>query len=127
MGTKRNLKWGITLLLVSSLVILYITYNPNVNIYFPKCPFLLLTGFKCAGCGSQRAIHFLLNFDIYHAIKENVILVLSIPYIMTGLVLDTLHISSDNILKWRKTLFGQKAIYIVLSVIIAFWIIRNIT
>jgi hypothetical protein len=107
-------------------VILYKTYNPYGNIYFPKCPFRELTGLKCPGCGSQRAIHYLLNFDILNAIKENVIFVLSIPYILTGLVFDTLKKPNEKVLKWRKVLFGQKAIFLILTVIIAFWILRNI-
>jgi hypothetical protein len=126
-GFSKVLKWGIAIILVTILAILYRTYNPSGIIYFPKCPFKELTGLKCPGCGSQRAVHYLLNFDIYNATKENTILVLSIPYILTGLVFDLLKRPSERILKWRKRLFGQKAIFIILTIIIAFWILRNIT
>jgi len=126
-GFSKILKWSIAIILVTILAILYRTYNPNGNIYFPKCPFRELTGFKCPGCGSQRAVHYLLNFDIYSATKENAILVLSIPYILTGLVFDLMKRPNERILKWRKRLFGQKAIFIILTIIIAFWILRNIT
>jgi len=123
---RKILKWCIAIILVTILAILYRTYNPNGNVYFPKCPFREFTGLKCPGCGSQRAVHYLLNFDIFNAIKENVILVLSIPYILTGLVFDSLKKPNENILKWRKILFGRKAIFVILSIIIAFWILRNI-
>jgi len=123
---SKILKWGIAIILVTILAILYRTYNPNGNIYFPKCPFRELTGLKCPGCGSQRAIHYLLNFDILNAIKENLILVLSIPYILTGLVFDSLKKPNEKILKWRKVLFGRKAIFLILAIIIAFWILRNL-
>lgn len=89
MDFSKIIKWSIAIILLTIIAILYKTYNPNGNIYFPKCPFRELTGLKCPGCGSQRAIHYLLNFDILNALKENVILVLSIPYILTGLVFDT--------------------------------------
>jgi hypothetical protein len=125
-GTNKILKWSIVIILLTILAILYKTYNPSGNNYFPKCPFRVLTGLKCPGCGSQRAIHYLLNFDIFNAIKENVILVLSIPYILTGLVFDSLKNSNENILKWRKILFGRKAIFVILTIIITFWILRNI-
>jgi hypothetical protein len=108
------------------LAMMYRTYNPNGNIYFPKCPFRELTGLKCPGCGSQRAVHYILNFDIFNAIKENAILVLSIPYILTGLVFDSLKMPNENILKWRKRLFGRNAIFVILTIIIGFWILRNI-
>lgn len=123
---RKILKWSIAIILVTILAILYRTYNPNGNVYFPKCPFKEFTGLKCPGCGSQRAVHYLLNFDIFNAIKENVILVLSIPYILTGLVFDSLKKPNENLLKWRKILFGRKAIFVILSIIIAFWILRNI-
>lgn len=126
MDISKILKWGIAIIIVIILTILYRTYNPNGNVYFPKCPFRELTGLKCPGCGSQRAVHYLLNFDIFNAIKENVILVLSIPYILTGLVFDSLKKPNENILKWRKILFGRIAIFVILTIIITFWILRNI-
>ena len=127
MGFSKILKWSIVIIFVTILAILYRTYNPIGNIYFPKCPFRELTGLKCPGCGSQRAVHYLLNFDILNATKENAILVLSLPYILTGIVFDLLKRTNGKILKWRKRLFGQKAIFVILTIIIAFWILRNIT
>jgi len=126
MDCNKVFKWSIALILIIILAILYRTYNPTGNIYFPKCPFLELTGFKCPGCGSQRAIHYLLNFDILNAWKENALLVVSIPYILTGLIFDSLKNPNRYILKWRKTLFGQRAIFVILFIIITFWIVRNI-
>lgn len=126
MISRKILKWSIAIISIIILVMLYKTYNPNGSIYFPKCPFKELTGLECPGCGSQRAIHYLLNFDVSNATKENVILVLSIPYILVGIVFDALKNPNENILKWRKILFGQKAIFLVLTIIIAFWIIRNL-
>lgn len=126
MDISKTIKWGIAIILVTILAILYRSYNPYGNIYFPKCPFRELTSLKCPGCGSQRAIHYLLNFNILNAIKENLILVLSIPYILTGLIFDSLKKPNEKILKWRKVLFGRNAIFLILVIIIVFWILRNI-
>lgn len=126
MNISKIFKWSIAIFLVTTLAILYRTYNPSGNVYFPKCPFRVLSGLKCPGCGSQRAVHYLLNFDVFNAIKENVILVLSIPYVLAGFVFDSLKEPNGNILKWRIILFGQKAIYVILTIVIAFWILRNI-
>lgn len=104
----------------------YRIFNPIHSMFFPKCPFFVITGFKCPGCGSQRAIHYLLNFDILKAINENVLLVLSIPYLFAGIVFESLLVPSDKILKWRKRLFGQRAIIIIVAIIVAFWIGRNL-
>lgn len=125
MAINKVLKWGVAITFVIILLIVYRYYNPYNSIYFPKCPFKELTGLKCPGCGSQRAVHYLLNFDFYGAIKENAILVLSIPYILTGLGFDFLKQPNERTLKWRKRLFGQKAIFIILTIICVFWLLRN--
>lgn len=46
---------------------------------FLDCPFRLLTGLLCPGCGSQRAIHDLLHLRVVEAFGHNALLVLSIP------------------------------------------------
>jgi hypothetical protein len=121
----KIIKWSIAIAFIASLAILYRQNDPNDSVVFPKCPFYVLTGFKCPGCGSQRAIHYLLTFDISKAVKENVILVLSIPYILSGIVFDLVKRPELRALKWRKRLFGQKAIIVILAIIITFWILRN--
>ena len=30
-------------------------FDPSVSAFFPKCPFLLLTGLQCPGCGKWYA------------------------------------------------------------------------
>lgn len=127
MYSRKLIKWGVIFSGIFTLIIVYKVYNPIENIYFPKCAFKEFTGYKCPGCGSQRAIHYLLNFDIGNAINENILLVLSIPYLLLGFFFDLIKNPNDKILKWRKILFGTVAIYIILLIIVSFWILRNIT
>ena len=124
---KKIIKWGVVIVIFTLLVYFYKRYNPINNNYFPKCPFRELTGYKCPGCGSQRAIHYLLNFDVKDALKENLLLVIFIPYLLIGFIFELKKNKNDKLLKWRKRLFGTKAIFIILFLIIAFWILRNIT
>jgi len=124
--SNKFIKWGITFVLLIGLIIIYKIFNPNGNDFFPKCIFHELTGYKCPGCGSQRAIHHLLNFDIATAISENILLVLAIPYIIIGFIFDLIKNPSNKIIKWRKILFGKKAIILIFVVIILFWVLRNI-
>ena len=70
---------GVILLLCAAVV--FYTYNPESTTFFPRCPFLVLTGLKCPGCGSQRAIHALLHADLPAAFHYNALLVLSLPII----------------------------------------------
>lgn len=118
--------WGSVLMLASIIIFLYKNYNPLDSILFPKCPFKTATGLLCPGCGSQRAIHNVLNMNILGAIKENLLLVLAVPYIILNLVFTSIKQPSETQLKWRRRLFGEKAIRIVFSIIIIYWVGRNL-
>jgi hypothetical protein len=124
---KTITKWIVGLLFIFILILVYKTYNPLDSVFFPKCPFKVATGYDCAGCGSQRAVHHLLNLNIGKAFRENILLVVSIPYIITGFLFNIYKDKQNPIfLKWRRRLFGLHATYIVLFIVISFWILRNI-
>lgn len=69
-------------LLAAALGFVFFAFNPGTTALFPKCPFLMLTGFRCPGCGSQRAVHSLLHLDIAQAFSYNALLVLSLPILL---------------------------------------------
>ncbi|MDR0961253.1 MAG: DUF2752 domain-containing protein [Mediterranea sp.] len=118
---------GIAIVLsIALLVWLYKTYNPVGHALFPKCPFKLLTGFECPGCGSQRTIHYLLNGQIGNAIAANALLVLSIPYLLIAILLYYIPKRTPWLLRLRNLLYGERAIWVVLVVILLFWIGRNL-
>ena len=58
---------------VAGLVFLYFN-NPQDLSGFPRCPFYALTGYKCPGCGTLRAIHAALHLRFSDALKLNPIL-----------------------------------------------------
>ncbi len=59
--------------------VVYFEVDPTSSRLFPKCPFYVLTGLKCPGCGSQRALHCLLHMDVIGAMRHNFMLVASLP------------------------------------------------
>jgi hypothetical protein len=124
--TKTWLKWLLIAVALLGVFFLYRRFNPSTVSFFPKCPFLSLTGLKCPGCGSQRAMHHLFNFELADAFRQNGLLVISIPYILTGLAFDAVKDRKASFLKYRKRFFGTPAIYVVLVVVVAFWILRNL-
>ncbi len=125
LATKKVLKWVLVLGVLVTLVIVYKNHSPYEHSIFPKCPFRTITGYQCAGCGSQRAVHFLLNGNVGGAFRENPLLVLSIPYLLTGFIFDNVKRSGRRFLWWREKLFGFNAIMVVLAVVIIFWVGRN--
>lgn len=110
-------------MLAISLFFIYMRFNPAESSWFPKCPFLQLTGLKCPGCGSQRAIHSLLNLRILDAIKYNFMVVAAIP-ILALYAYDWLshkkHIRLHNFLNSYRFVIAT-GIFIIL-----WWIFRNI-
>lgn len=75
------MKKGIWFLVIAAAGIIFFVFDPSVSALFPKCPFRMLTGLQCPGCGSQRAIHALLHLDIAAAFRYNALLVVSIPVV----------------------------------------------
>jgi hypothetical protein len=122
---KKHILITVIALLAATVFFVFFYVDPNVYPFFPKCPFLLLTGLKCPGCGSQRAIHQLLHLNIAGAFHQNPLLVLYVPYVLVGLYLEYLGGNGKHY-HFRNILFGKNAAIIILLSIILFWIGRNI-
>ena len=104
-------------------VVIYSTFDPSASRWFPRCPFLMLTGLKCPGCGTQRAFHALLHGDVLSALHFNALLPVSIPLLLLY--------GYAELVRTRKPRFYNRvnsvtAILAVLIVVIVWWIVRNI-
>ena len=120
-----KLKYTLGIVLVVILCIVYYRYNPEVYHFFPECPFHKYTHLDCPGCGSQRAIHALLNGQITQAINYNLLLVLSLPMLLVHFSLKglTMVTGRDYELKiWYKPITPK----IIFALVMVFWIARNI-
>lgn len=119
-----NKKWiGLSLLIIG--IALYTYFDPVAHRFFPKCPFLSLTGYQCPGCGSQRAIHQLLQGNLAAAMQYNPLFVCALPYIFIGVLFERPSLKNKYLII-QRILFGAKTIYLIFGLIIAFWLIRNI-
>lgn len=108
------------------LLVIYKHFDPLEFSFFPKCPVKHFTGLDCPGCGGQRAVHHLLNGDFKEAFYQNPLLFFLAPYIVLGFYLQLIPKPTINELKLRHFLFGHRAIYILLVIIILFTVLRNI-
>lgn len=115
---------GITLI-VAILVVVYYNFNPEMYNFFPECPFHKYFHLDCPGCGSQRAIHALLNGKIMAALNYNVLLVLSIPLLLVHYCLKaySYFTKKDVSLKFWYNPHTPKIIFVV---VVLFWVARNI-
>lgn len=106
-------------------LLIYFLFNPQHSLLFPKCPIYVLTGWQCPGCGSQRAIHCLLNFDFVQAFSYNALMVMSIPYLFIAFYFEYFK-GKYKYPRIRKILFGEKACLIILVITITFFFTRNL-
>ncbi len=126
MSTKRIILTVLVAFIVLLGVVVYFNFDPSnssLSKFFPKCPFYSLTSLKCPGCGSQRAIHALLNGDLAGALSYNAFLLVSIPIIALYWLADIIkkrYPGLDNVLNHPATI-------IILGVLVLAWFIgRNI-
>lgn len=125
-STKKKVIIFTTLLIVLFGLSILVYFDPADH-FFPRCPFLTLTGYQCPGCGSQRALHQLLHLNIKAAFKYNPFLVLILPYLLLISILEWKR-NSENIYvrKLYRLFCGYKTIIALFVVIMCYWVFRNI-
>ncbi|KIH97325.1 hypothetical protein LP52_19650 [Streptomonospora alba] len=101
--------------------------DPNQPGQYPTCPWLLMTGTWCPGCGTMRAIHALTELDLLGALQMNPAAMALAPFVAYGYF------------RWlyrslrppppRTT--PKKAVrpvwlYLFLGALVAYWVVRNL-
>jgi len=81
--------------------------------------FKRLTGLNCAGCGSARACYSLLHGRVLQAMNYNILMVLFLPVMAWGFLVQ---FTGRGLRVWNKI---SKPLP-VLIIICVFWILRNI-
>lgn len=84
---------------------------------FPICPFRLLTGWNCPGCGALRMTHDVLHGALTAAVNDNVLVLVGIP-VMAGWVLLRRRLG--------KSLLTMPAAATVVITTVAWAIVRNL-
>ncbi len=99
----------------------YGSHDPSTD-PSPRCVFKSLTGYDCPGCGSQRAIHALLNGDFETAWHYNPFMFALVP---VGVVYALLEIFPERHKRLRGLMMHPATIITLCLSIIAWWIFRN--
>lgn len=102
----------------------YVTLvDPNAHGNYPTCPWLLLTGYYCPGCGFLRMVHALGHAQFGTAFGLNPLAFVMVPVLLYAWV------------RWlvrsirgrpRETVLHPAFIWVFLVVLIGFWIVRNL-
>lgn len=119
-------KWwiiGAVAVIVIAGIAIYSTFDPSTVRFFPRCAFLTLTGLKCPGCGTQRAIHALLHGNFLEAVRFNAMMVASVPLLALY--------GYAEIVRKSKPRFYNKVnstpiILTIFVLVVLWWILRNV-
>lgn len=119
---------GVSILLVAIAgLYLYSQYNPENSPFFPKCPVYTLTGYKCPGCGSQRAFHHLFQGHLRTAFHYNPLMMLLAPYILLGVYIEYIaNPTHPYVPRIRHIFFGKWAVFTLALLIALYTLLRNI-
>jgi hypothetical protein len=84
---------------------------------FPKCPFHLMTGWNCPGCGGLRMTHDLLHGDLGAAITDNAFALVGLPVLAIWLIL-----------RWHtgRKLMPKAAVVILVLASVTWTVVRNL-
>lgn len=114
-------RWGkvlATAAVLSALAYLYL--NDPEKGGFPSCPFHLVTGLLCPGCGSQRALHDLMHLRVGEAFGHNALLVLSLPALLVQWAIGRWGGLPKPVVAYNAVVFGW------LGMVLCWWVGRNV-
>ena len=109
-------------IILTIIIILYLIIGYKYKLYL-KCPFKLITGFYCPGCGVTRMLYKIITLDFYQAFRYNPLLFVCFPFILFLLI--------NNIyshIKNKKALYKkipELVWYILIIIFIIYGILRN--
>lgn len=102
---------------------IYFNFDPASSGLFPRCVFYTLTGYKCPGCGTQRAIHSLLHGDVLAAWHYNAALLVAIPVIA---LYGYAELRRESCPRMYARINSSVAITTIIVATLLWWILRNL-
>jgi hypothetical protein len=115
----RYWKWTAALG-VAGLAFLY-SFAPEKYAFYPQCPFFVLTGLACPGCGTLRALHELLHGNLSAAFHLNSLLIVLLPVLSLAAV-----VYFTNPFRAREVLMRPVWLWALIGIGIVFGIVRNL-
>lgn len=111
----RHKKIILAIILLLLLVFVY-TGDPAKGPILP-CVFNKITGLYCPGCGMTRAVHSIMHFKFYQAIRYNALVVLIPPLLLIYYLLTMFNFDPK---------YSKAIIYLALTIAILYGIARNL-
>lgn len=121
-SVRKTVVAALVVAVVIAAIAVYKIFDPMESSIFPKCVFYSVTGLKCPGCGTQRALHAMLTGDLAAAWHYNAFCVVMLPVI-------ALLLGAEGLRKRAPRLYvavnSKWVVAAVLVAVVAWWIARN--
>ncbi|WP_176133043.1 DUF2752 domain-containing protein [Hymenobacter sp. CRA2] len=123
---RRRLGWRAAglVLAASALLFVYFRFDPS-RYFFPKCPLYWLAGLHCPGCGTQRALHALLNGRWAEAAGHNLLAAAYTPVVLFG-GLERLRAEVTGQPRRASFLYRPWFGWLTAALVIVFAVLRNL-
>lgn len=95
-------------------------------IWLPHCMFHKFTGLHCPGCGNTRAAYALLHADLAGALRQNVLFVLSLPFLGILFARTWLHWAAPGWLRPLRFHWRERDTWVIIAVLMSYWVVRNL-
>jgi len=124
---RTLLTWRLAALLALALIGVGIVFvrraGPTPPAWYPPCPLHATTGLYCPGCGSARVLHDLAHGHLLAACGHNILIIALAPFLLVWAIISLWRALCHNRPPLRAPLGAAR---ILLIVIVAFWIARNL-
>ena len=97
--------------------------NPEIPGRWPTCPWLLLTGTYCPGCGTLRATPALTEGDLPLALHRNPFAVITYAVLAVAFARWVMRLWKGEP---RRLIAPAWSLYALFWAIMAFWVLRNV-
>jgi hypothetical protein len=97
--------------------------DPNEPGHYPACPFLLVTGQYCPGCGTLRAVHAMAHGDLGEALARNPLTVAAVPLVLLIWLAWARRAVTGRPRSWAAPGW---AIWALGAAVVVFWVLRNL-
>lgn len=84
---------------------------------FPPCPFKVLTGWDCPGCGGLRMTHDLLHGDLAAAVVDNLFVLVGLPLLLGWVIIRR---------RSGKPVFALPVVAVILVAAAIWTVVRNL-
>ncbi len=129
--SRAGERWAATLAALSVLLLLAVALRRSdlaePPLWLPRCAFHLATGWHCPGCGNTRAAHALLHGDLAGALRQNVLFVVSLPFLAFLAWRSWMAWIYPGRLRPLRFQWRQGYTIAVVTVLVAFWLLRNLS